>query len=299
MNATIFNIQKFSVNDGPGIRTTVFFKGCPLSCAWCHNPESIHPRPQLLYYSSKCIGCGRCITACKQNAVTADGHKITINRSACIRCGACTEACPTDALQMAGKEVPLDEILKEIDKDVVFYQQSGGGVTFSGGEPMAQIDALEALLQASKARGLHTAVDTSGHAPWPDFERILKWTDVFLFDVKHLDEDAHEAYTGVSNKVILENLRRLSERGASIGLRVPVIPGINDSDTYMDQLGKCLSSLNSHTVYLLPYHGIAKGKYERLGEVYELESMTSPSHTEMEQLKKRLENFGLNVRIGG
>lgn len=299
MNATIFNIQKFSVNDGPGIRTTVFFKGCPLACAWCHNPESIHPKPELLYYSSKCIGCGRCITACKQSAVSADGHKISINRSKCIRCGACTEACPTDALQMAGKEVSIDEILREIDKDAVFYQQSGGGVTFSGGEPMAQIDALETLLKASKARGLHTAVDTSGYAPWSEFERILKWTDLFLFDVKHLDEASHQSFTGVSNKVILENLRQLSRHKANLGLRLPVIPGVNDSDAHIDRIGALLSSLNIQTVYLLPYHGIAKGKYERLGQVYALDGMKSPSHSEMERLKKRLDNFGLNVRIGG
>jgi len=299
LNATIFNIQKFSVNDGPGIRTTVFFKGCPLACAWCHNPESIHPQPELVYFNKKCIGCHLCVNVCKQSALSADGHKIKINREKCVRCGACTEACPSEALQMAGRQMPLTDIMAEIEKDVVFYQQSGGGVTFSGGEPMVQIDALEALLKLSKARGLHTAVDTSGHARWQDFERILEFTDLFLFDIKHLEEEMHRRYTGVSNKIIIENLRQLSERKATIGLRLPVIPGVNDSDAHIDELGKLLSSINIQKIFLLPYHGIARGKYERLGQTYSLESLAEPSQMAMESIKNRLENFGLTVRIGG
>jgi len=299
LNATIFNIQKFSVNDGPGIRTTVFLKGCPLACAWCHNPESIHPQPELVYFNKKCMGCHLCLNVCKQSALLADGHKIKIDRSKCIRCGACTEACPTEALQIAGKEMSLDDIMTEIHKDVVFYQQSGGGVTFSGGEPMVQIDALEALLKRSKADGLHTVLDTSGHAKWEDFERILDYTDLFLFDIKHLEEEMHLLYTGVSNKMILENLRQLSERKAAIGLRIPIIPGVNDDDGHIDELGKLLSALNIQKIFLLPYHGIARGKYERLGQTYSLESLAEPTPVAMESVKMRLENFGLTVRIGG
>lgn len=299
LNATIFNIQKFSVNDGPGIRTTVFFKGCPLACAWCHNPESIHPHPELVCFDKKCMGCHLCLNVCKQSALLADGHKIKIDRSKCIRCGTCTEVCPTEALQMAGKLMTLDEIMKEIEKDFVFYQQSGGGVTFSGGEPMVQIDALEALLKLSKARGLHTAVDTSGHAMWQDFERILDYTDLFLFDIKHLEEETHKHYTGVSNKIIIENLRQLSERKAAIGLRVPVIPGVNDGDAHIDALGMLLSSLHIQRIFLLPYHGIARSKYERLGQSYSLEGMAEPTPLDMENIKKRLEKYGLMVSIGG
>lgn len=299
MNATIFNIQKFSVNDGPGIRTTVFLKGCPLSCAWCHNPESLSSDPELIFFKKKCIGCGRCVNACGYGALWPDGAGVGIERSKCVRCGACVEVCPTEALQMAGKEMGLEDILREIEQDAIFYQQSRGGVTFSGGEPMAQIDALETLLARCKLKGLHTAVDTSGHASWKDFERILPYTDLFLFDLKHLEDGIHLEFTGVTNRVILENLRQLSESGAVIGLRVPVIPGVNDSEAYAEQLGKRLSSLRIETVYLLPYHGIAKGKYERLGRSYGLESLTAPSEEKMQRYKAILDNYGLKVRIGG
>jgi pyruvate formate lyase activating enzyme len=296
---TIFNLQKYSIHDGPGIRTTVFLKGCPLSCQWCHNPESIDVSKEILFRDKKCIACGECIEHCPEKALSFGGKGILRESSKCTLCGICTELCPTEALQMAGLEQTVEQVMCEIAKDKIFYEESGGGVTFSGGEPLLQISALEKLLKDSKSIGLHTTVDTSGYAPWSSFERIYDHVDLFLFDLKHMDDLQHQFYTGVSNALILENLKRLVERGAKLWIRIPIIPSVNDDDTHIEALGKFLSSLNIQNVFILPYHEIAAIKYERLGRPYLLKGVKPPSQNSMEGIQSKLENYGLTVKIGG
>lgn len=315
----IFNIQKFSVHDGPGIRTTVFMKGCPLRCKWCHNPEGQVPGKELVTYGSRCLGCGSCVDVCPTGAVSireandkgstgvaadnlgvAKPHARAItDRAKCIVSGACTEVCPTGAREIAGKIVSSSWVMEEVVKDRIFYDQSGGGVTFSGGEPLMQPNFLYELCTKCKEEGIHVAVDTSGCASWEVLERIALVTDMFLYDVKMIDEAQHVKYTGASNKLVLENLIRLSEAHADIVARIPIIPGVNDDDKSVDDLGKYLSTTTVKRADLLPYHSIGADKYDRLGRIYELSTTPEPTEERMLNIKERLEGFGLKVRIGG
>lgn len=254
LTATIFDIQRNSYVDGPGIRTTVFFKGCNLRCAWCHNPESQSPKPQMMFYKNKCTGCGKCKEKCPNNL------------ESCELCGKCTLYCPHDARELCGKEYTVDEVMREILKDKVFYENSGGGVTFSGGECMLQIDFLEEILKACKENGIHTAVDTAGHVPFEYFERILSYTALFLYDVKCFTEQLHIEGTGISNKRILENLTRLSrETSVDIIVRIPLIPTFNDDINELQKIASFLHPLRIRNVELLPYHPMGEHKYEALG----------------------------------
>jgi pyruvate formate lyase activating enzyme len=248
----IFDIQRASTVDGPGVRTTVFFKGCNLNCAWCHNPESQSPKPQMLYFRNRCKGCGKCKTVCENGQI------------ACTLCGKCALYCPYDARRICGKEYDVDEVMREIVKDVAFYQNSDGGATFSGGECMLQIDFLEGVLKECKKNGIHTAVDTAGCVPWAYFERILPYVDLFLYDVKCADDALHCKMTGVSNRLILENLRLLCDR-ADVLVRIPVIPTVNANDEEMGRLAALLAPLKTVGVELLPYHRLGEGKNEALG----------------------------------
>ncbi|MBQ8758329.1 MAG: glycyl-radical enzyme activating protein [Clostridia bacterium] len=252
--AKIFDIQRNSFVDGPGIRTTVFFKGCNLDCKWCHNPESKCGNTQMLFYKSKCTGCGKCAEVCPNKL------------QKCDFCGKCTVYCPVDARQICGKDMTAEEVLKEILKDKVFYETSGGGVTFSGGECMLQIDFLEEILRLCKENGLHTAVDTAGNVPYGYFERVIPYTDLFLYDVKCIDEDLHKEGTGVSNKRILENLRRLSdETDVDIIIRVPVMEDFNGTDEEMGRIADFVKALRIKAAELLPYHKMGEHKYDALG----------------------------------
>lgn len=252
--ATIFDIERNSYVDGPGIRTTVFFKGCNLRCAWCHNPESQSAKPQMMFYKNKCTGCGKCKEKCP-NVLEK-----------CELCGKCTLYCPHDAREICGKEYTVDEAMREILKDKVFYENSGGGVTFSGGECMLQIDFLEEILKACKENGIHTAVDTAGHVPFEYFERILPYTALFLYDVKCFTEQLHIEGTGVSNKRILENLTRLSrETSVELIVRIPLIPTFNDDINELQKIARFLHPLRIRNVELLPYHPMGEHKYEALG----------------------------------
>ena len=255
MKATVFDIQRSSFVDGPGIRTTVFFKGCNLRCAWCHNPESQSAALQMMFYKNKCTGCGKCKEKCPNSL------------EKCDFCGRCTLYCPHDAREICGKEYTVEEILRVILKDKTFYENSDGGVTFSGGECMLQIDFLEEILKECKKNGIHTAVDTAGHVPFEKFERILPYTDLFLFDVKCLDSEKHKRYTGVGNELILENLARLLRADARVWIRIPVIPEVNDTVEEMKAIRQLLDGCGSpEKVELLPYHALGEHKYEALGK---------------------------------
>lgn len=262
----VFNIQRFSINDGPGIRTTVFLKGCPLRCLWCHNPEGISPGPELSYDPRKCIGCGRCVEACPEHAHAMREGSHAFDRSLCRLCGACAEACPSEALRTVGSETSVDEVMAEVICDTPFYETSGGGMTLSGGEPLAQVDFTEALLARAKVAGLHTCLDTSGQAPWSAFERVAGLVDLFLYDCKATGSDRHEELAGVTNELILENLRRLHAEGARIRLRCPLVPGVNDAPEHLDGIAQLAGELDDiEGVEILPYHALATAKRERLG----------------------------------
>jgi pyruvate formate lyase activating enzyme len=254
MTATIFDIQRSSFVDGPGIRTTVFFKGCNLRCAWCHNPESQSAAPQLLVYGDKCRGCGKCLEKCP--------HDLT----SCELCGKCELYCPAEARRVCGKPYTTGELLEEILADKMFFETSGGGATFSGGECMLYPDFLAELLQKCKENDIHTAVDTAGHVPFSHFERVLPFTDMFLYDVKSMDTDTHKAYTGVDNDLILNNLAALLERGARVWIRVPVIVGVNDNEEEMHALTAFLEAHGMpEKIELLPYHAMGESKARAIG----------------------------------
>ena len=266
---TIFNIQRFSVDDGPGIRTTVFFKGCPLSCVWCHNPESHETRRELFFYPQKCIGCGACAAVCPNGChiltdAQTDFH--TFDRSACVRCGKCAEACCTKAIDIAGREATVEDILKEVRSDSIFYEESGGGMTVSGGEPLSQAAFVLELCTAAKAEGIHVAMETCGWASWETVEPFLSCVDLFLYDYKAEKED-HKRLTGVDNDRILENLEKLSARGAHIILRCPIVPDCNDTDAHFEAIAALAKRLDGiEGVHLEPYHPLGISKSEQLGK---------------------------------
>jgi pyruvate formate lyase activating enzyme len=266
MPARITDISRFATHDGPGIRTTVFLKGCPLQCAWCHNPETISPTPEIGYVAKKCIACGECVRVCEQGAHHIEDGRHLFDRSVCVACGACADACLGGALTLYGREMSADEILAIILEDRTFYDQTGGGLTLSGGEPLLQADFCAELLDMAQRAGLHTAVDTCGMVPWEAFEQVLPVTDIFLYDLKHTDAVAHEHYTGMDNTLILANLRRLSESGAAIEIRIPQVPGFNDDQRFRDEADALLSGLAGiREVKRLPYNPYARSKYEAVG----------------------------------
>ena len=273
MNKTmIFDIVRNSYVDGPGIRTTVFLKGCNLKCAWCHNPESQSANKQMLFYKNKCTGCGKCKEVCPYGL------------EKCDFCGKCGLFCPNDARKICGKEMTADEVFAEIIKDKTFYDNSGGGATFSGGECMLQIDFLVEILKKCKENGIHTAVDTAGNIPFESFERVLPYTDLFLYDVKAMDSETHKKYVGVGNELILENLAKLLKKGAGIWVRVPVIPTVNDSEEEMFKLKAFfMENGEPEKVELLPYHKMGEHKYSALG--LKVHEFAVPSKEKIDILK--------------
>jgi pyruvate formate lyase activating enzyme len=299
----ITQIQKYALEDGPGIRSTVFLKGCPLSCAWCHNPENLRPQPEIIVLETRCIRCGECLTVCRQNRLTdvafSKGQDLRAPID-CQHCGACVEACPTGARTMLGRECSVKELLVEILADRAFYEESGGGLTLSGGEPFTQFPFVRDLLQAAKAEGLHTALDTCGLAPWWQLMELMPLVDLFLYDLKLLDEERHRRFTGVSNREILENLRRLDAGGAVLWLRIPVIPAVNDAALELDAMAQFATTLRGvQRVNLLPYHRTARQKFKRLNRPYTLNSTPVPTPQEMAAVAESFRRQGLAVQIGG
>jgi pyruvate formate lyase activating enzyme len=263
----VFDIQRFSIHDGPGIRTTVFLKGCPLDCSWCHNPESKEGAPEIAWYPAKCAGCGGCVKACPENCHSLGEAGHSFSRGGCIRCGACTAACFTGALELIGRRVSAGEVLAEVLRDEPFYHNSGGGMTLSGGEPFYQAEFSLALLGLAKERGLHTCVETSGAAAFETLREALAVTDLFLYDIKETDEERHRLFTGGSGKPVRENLEKLDAAGASILLRCPVIPGCNDREDHFREIGRLAERLKNVTgIDLEPYHPLGLNKAASIGK---------------------------------
>jgi len=278
--AQIFSIKRLAVHDGPGIRTTVFFKGCPLKCLWCHNPEGIGPRPQLAYRRDKCVHCGECASLCPTGAHQMENGLHQFRRDLCIGCGKCAENCLGDALTFYGRKVTVEQLLPLILEDRDFYETSGGGVTLSGGECLIQGEFCLALLKRLKAEGIHTAVDTCGCVPRETLRQVLPYTDIFLYDIKAMDEDVHLRCTGRSNRLILDNLRFLDAMGCALEVRIPLVPGYNDNQ--MEKIAAFLKPLKQvRAVRVLPYHNYAESKYEALS----MENTLPPTLPTPEQLR--------------
>lgn len=292
----VFDIRRYSIHDGPGIRTTVFLKGCALSCLWCHNPESQASGPDLVLRENRCIKCGACVETCPHGAITWTDDGPVTDRSKCRRDGRCATVCYAEARALAGRTMTVDEVMEIVERDRPFYEESGGGLTLSGGEPLLQPYFSAALLKAAKARGIHTALDTCGHASWKSLDRLRRDVDLFLYDLKVMDEGRHRLYTGAPNHRILENLRALAARGHRIVLRVPVVPGINDDEENLEALRRFAAGLpNLAGLDLLPYHRIGVDKYARVGRTYPLPGTLPPPRERIAAVAETLAAAGLPV----
>jgi pyruvate formate lyase activating enzyme len=309
----IYDIQRFSVHDGPGIRTDVFLSGCPLHCLWCHNPEAIPTKYELSFIKAKCVGierCGLCISACKQVAIhrgetvfsyifKSDISVIAIDRDKCHLCGNCSEACKAKSLIMSGRDMTLGNVINIVNKDKAYYDNSGGGLTISGGEALLQIEFTLELLKAVKEQGINTCLDTSGFAAWKTLKRTLSYVDLYLYDIKHMDNEKHKKYTGVPNDVILQNAKNLAGAGGRLQVRFPIIPGYTEDEINLRATGEFVRALGNtvETLQILPYHRLGLTKYERLGQRNTLEDVLPPSPERMEEIKTILEEYFEPVTI--
>lgn len=296
----IFDVKRFAINDGPGIRLTVFFKGCPLSCVWCHNPESLAREPQKMMTDSKCIQCGSCGEVCEREGCRLTELGLVTDMSKCTACGNCVEVCPTEAAEISGRWETLESLMQEIEGQRVFFDQSGGGVTFSGGEPLMQADFLLELLKACQTEHIHRTVDTSGFAKTETLMRVREHTNLFLYDLKHIDSERHRELTGVGNKIILNNLVELAASGADIMLRVPLINGLNDDPHSVTRLAEFISTLPGapKVVHLLPYHAIAEMKRTRLGLAKKRQDLQPPNEAQLSAIIQIFETHSLQASIG-
>ena len=296
----IFDIKRYAINDGPGIRITIFLKGCPLSCKWCHNPESQSPEVQRFYTASKCIGAQDCIEVCPNDALTLTKTGIITDYELCKLCGKCADACPTKAIEMVGRLYEVDELMEIIEHEKVHIDQSGGGVTFSGGEPLMFSEFLIEMLDECGKNNLHRTVDTSGFADTKTLVEVAKRTDLFLYDLKLMDSDKHKKWTGGSNQLILKNLKLLAETGANINIRIPLIKNVNTDKIELNKMARFISELpGKQSVNLLPYHNIAANKYNKLGQNYNEFEMAEPTEKVLNRAVEIFEQFGIEIEIGG
>lgn len=297
----IFDIKRYSINDGPGIRVTVFFKGCNLNCTWCHNPESISQKFQKLYSKNKCIGCSACVDNCSEFACALTAEGIITDKNKCKLCGKCAEVCPTTATEISGRTETTSSILSIIKRETVFMDSSEGGVTFSGGEPLLQPKFLFELLNECGKNSIHRAVDTAGYVKTEVLLEAATKTDLFLFDLKMMNSELHKKWTGVSNELILNNLIRLAETGSEINIRIPLITNVNDDEQNIDESAKFVSSLagNKKKVNILPYHNIAQQKYAKLGLAYNSQNIEEPSKDKLHIIVNHFAKYGIEAVVGG
>ena len=297
MTGTVFNTQKFSIHDGTGIRTLIFMKGCPLRCIWCSNPESQRTGPEVMFVRSKCTGCGKCAALCREAAV--DDVTFDIDRSRCVKCGLCTSKCYAGAKKMTGRQVTVREMMELIEKDRIFYTNSGGGVTVGGGEPAMQHRFVEELLKACRESHIHTAIETCGYGRWQDICGMFDNADQIFFDLKAIDPELHRRLTGVSNELILHNAEQAAVRGKDVIFRIPLIPGCNDSLTNIEETGIFVGGLSGNgrnvSIEILPYHDLGRDKYRWLDMDYGLEDTGKPDATQVEELKTILKDHGCSV----
>ena len=293
-SGTIFDIQRYSIHDGPGIRTTVFLKGCPLKCLWCSNPESQSKNPEIMFDHSRCTQCGRCVEVCSHKATVRSDGKIKLLREFCQSCAECVSACPNEARQLVGKQTEVEEVLKEVEKDRLFYTNSGGGVTLSGGEPMSQPDFVRALLKRCKDKGIHTVLDTSGYTQLETWDRVLEYLDMILFDLKQMEPAKHKEYTGVSNELILSSARKLASLGVSMIIRIPLIPGYTDSHKNMEECAHFAQEIGINRIELLPFHRLCISKYSKLDKEWRFNGVSPPPKAFLEKVRDNFNSQGLN-----
>jgi len=293
----VFEIKRFAVHDGPGIRTTIFFKGCPLSCIWCHNPEGISGKTEIALLENKCVSCGECFEQCS-NHFNNDNGKHEINRENCTLCLKCINSCLTGALLLYGREYLAEELFKIVKQDIDFYNESSGGVTCSGGEPLMHADFIASFFELCKIEKINTAIDTSGYALWNNFEKLIPFTDLFLFDLKHMNPVEHKKLTGVDNTLILENLKLLSGSGANIEIRIPVIPGLNDNEENLKQTSHFLKNVKVNRIVVLPYHPLSGSKYSSLGKTHNMPAATGKENLIAAEFGSYLQSEGLPCVVG-
>ena len=296
----VLSIARMTLHNGPGIRTLILFKGCPLSCLWCSTPEGQKGEPEIAIYPSKCIHCDRCVPVCSLQAIHLTNETISINRFLCNDCGRCADVCYSEAIRLLGQRMTVEELVEEAKKDRVFYKHSGGGVTLSGGEPLLNPDFTLRLLKALKEEGIGVGVDTCGHVPWASIEPMLPYIDFFLWDIKHMDSQKHREFTGVSNELILQNARSVSDRNIPLYIRVPIIPGYNDSEENIRatcQFARGLSSLVE--VDVLPLHHLGKARYDSLNRDYPIADIPLVPDGILQHIKRLVESYGLKSDIVG
>lgn len=300
LSANIFAIKRYALHDGPHIRTTVFFKGCPLACRWCHNPEGIDFASKILFLAEKCVGCGECIGRCPEKALRLTKEGVLRDDDHCTSCAICVDVCPALAHEATGKAMTITDIIAEIKKELPFFEQSGGGITCSGGEPLSQPESLLALLQACGHLGIHRAVDTSGFAPVEKLLEIAQHCELFLYDIKHMDSVTHERFTGVGNDLILGNLKALADHGHAIRVRIPLVAGVNDDENNIRATGAFIAKCKGvQGIDILPYHPSATAKYRKLGRAYKGTSLTAPAKAHITEVADILKKYVIDVNIGG